>query len=309
MKLLILGGTGFIGKSLVPALCQQGFDVTLLARDVNKALKLYSSSVKIIALASLDSLSPDTFDAVINLAGENIAGGRWTSTRKLALKDSRIQSTKKLVAWISRASHKMPHLYNASAIGIYGAHTSSHTETKPFTEMSSLASIKKDFCRELVEEWEQSASPSKDLPVTFLRFGVVLKKNDGMLNKLEIPFQFGLGTIIGNGQQSLSWIHINDLVNAIIFLLKNPEIVGPVNVCAPHSVSQREFAEVLAEVLGRPLFLKMPAFAVKALFGEMGEELLLSGQDVYPEVLIQKSFEFTYPQLLQALQHEYTRSK
>jgi uncharacterized protein (TIGR01777 family) len=153
-------------------------------------------------------------------------------------------------------------------------------------------------------EWEaatQSASEA-GIDVTLMRFGVVLKRGEGMLKKLELPFKLGLGSIVGSGKQILSWIHIDDLVSAIQFLIQHPEITGPVNICSPVAVTQQQFAVQLAAQLKRPLWMRMPAWSVKLLFGQMGDELLLSGQHVYPARLIDQGFKFAYPEIAAALQ-------
>lgn len=310
MNIVVSGGTGLIGKSLIPALLANGHHLTIISRSPEKIAQLYQASVNGLSWQALNQIAPDTFDAIINLAGENIAEHRWSKTIKLRIKESRIQTTAQLVKWALQATMKKPHLYNASAVGIYGAHPATSSVVKPYTETTPLCGKSRDFCTEVGESWEKATQPAMgaNMPVTLLRFGVVLKRHEGILKKLEWPFSLGFGTIIGSGEQSFSWIQIDDLIAGIIFLLNHPTITGPVNLCAPQCVTQKIFAKALATTLHRPLFLTLPARVVTTLFGDMGKELLLSGQKVYPEKLEKNGFHFTYPDLQSALQHEWNKT-
>lgn len=308
MKILIAGGTGFIGRSLIPVLLKNGHQLTVVTRDINQAHTLWGDSVSACTWDQLNSndIKPDDIDSVINLAGKNIADQRWSYSVKQKLKESRTLSTTKIIDWINHSISKKPHLYNASAIGIYGATTTAHALSKALTEVSSNETSS-DFCSELGQEWEGAAKLAlkSNIPLTLLRFAVVLKRKEGILKKLEPQFHFGLGSIIGSGDQSFSWVHIDDLVEAIIFLLERPDITGPVNICAPNSLAQKDFANSLAKAMNRPCLVTLPAFLIKILFGKMGDELLLSGQNIYPGVLLNKKFEFSYPEIETALRHEW----
>lgn len=312
MKIVVCGATGFIGRQLVPTLLANHHDILVIGRDTRHAKDIFKQNVSYLNWDQLEQASPDDFDAVINLSGQNIADGRWTTKSKANIKQSRVISTQKIASWCLKAKDKKPHLYNASAIGIYGLQPVQANLPEALTEKSHIPlGHPTDFLSDVGQAWEGAANPAIDaeLPVTFMRFAVVLKRGEGILKKLELPFGCGLGNILGSGNQAFTWIDIDDLIGAIIFLLNHPEITGAVNLCAPQCVSQRDFAKALASIMHRPLFLTMPASLVKLLFGQMGEELLLGGQHVYPERLKQLGFEFLYPDLNSALSHEWKIKK
>ncbi|MGC1182720.1 DUF1731 domain-containing protein, partial [Legionella sp.] len=196
-----------------------------------------------------------------------------------------------------------------SAIGIYGLQKNLPNKNESFTEQSKENNhAKTSFASQLVNQWEQAAlrGTEVNIPVTLMRFGVVLKRGQGMLKKLELPAQYGMSAVIGTGKQPLSWIHHVDLVKSILFLISHPQITGPVNLVAPECLSQKIFNQTLVEVLKKPTFLRLPAWLVHVLFGQMGEELLLSGQSVFPQRLLAHQFNFEYPTLLSALTEEFT---
>ncbi|MBI4356965.1 MAG: TIGR01777 family protein [Gammaproteobacteria bacterium] len=304
MRIILAGATGFVGRNLVPALLKEHHELVVIGRSANKIAKVFGPTVTPYSWNELDTLLPDSFDAIINLAGENIGESRWSDRIKKKIKDSRVHATQKLVAWAARAEQKKPHLYNTSAIGIYGRQPVEEKLPPPMTEAHKIHwGHPSDFLSEVTQAWEEATKPavSAGIPVTLMRFAVVLKRWEGVLKKLEPSFWFGLGSRLGSGCQPFSWIHIHDLVYAILFLLQHPEITGPVNLCAPECVTQKAFAKELARVMHRPLCLTMPAFVIKILFGQMGEELLLGGQNVIPERLKQLGFKFSYPTLASAL--------
>lgn len=310
MKIVVCGATGFVGRNLILALLKDQHQILVVGRDTNKTKNVFKQSVAHLSWDELEKASPDEFDAIINLAGENIAENRWTANSKKRIKESRVNSIGKITSWCLKSKTKKPHIYNASAIGIYGLQAVQKKLPEPFKESSHVSFGKpSDFLSEVGQAWEGAANTliEANFPVTFLRFAVVLKRHEGILKKLEIPFSFGLGSILGNGNQAFSWIDIDDLVRAILFLLNHPEITGAVNICSPHCVSQKFFAKTLASIMHRPLILKMPTLMIQILFGQMGEELLLGSQHVYPERLEQLGFEFLYPDLHKALTHEWKR--
>lgn len=308
MKIIIAGGTGLVGQSLIPQLQLPGNELYVLGRNKNKIKTCFKDKVHAATWDELPALNPDLFDAIINLTGENIASGRWSTKVKKKLLSSRIESTQKLVQWATKAKSKKPHLYNASAIGIYGLQTKVPEQHDAFTEQDNdIKAIKQSFASYLVHQWEHEALKGAEfgIPITLMRFGVILKRGNGMLKKLELPTKFGLGAVVGSGQQPLAWIDHTDLVQGILFLLAHPEITGPVNLVAPHLTSQKEFTQCLAQALHKPAFLHLPSWFVHYAFGQMGDELLLSGQAVQPKRMLDTGFSFKYPTLITALAEEF----
>jgi uncharacterized protein (TIGR01777 family) len=241
------------------------------------------------------------------LAGYNISEHRWTNQTKKLIKQSRTSTTMLLAKWCANATRK-PHLYTTSAIGIYGLQPLTEKLPPALDETTQIHfGHPTDFLSEIGQAWEQAAQPAIDagVPVTFMRFAVVLKRGEGMLKKVTPSFSLGLGATIGSGNQPFCWVHIDDLVRAIQFLLQHPNVVGAVNICAPECVNQKTFARLLARTMHRPAFMRIPTPIVKLLFGQMGEELLLRGQNVFPEHLFAMGFIFDYPNLASALEHDW----
>ncbi|MCA0402374.1 MAG: TIGR01777 family oxidoreductase [Proteobacteria bacterium] len=306
MNILIAGASGFIGSELTKTLSKK-YQITVLGRSIKRLEKIFPSNINKVSWENLTSHDAKYYDLIINLSGSNIGAKRWNEAVKKELIESRTLTNKKLTEWLIKWQAR-PRYFCANAIGIYGAEEIS---TKDFDEDSPLYNeTVTDFLKHIGLMWQESLKEAEDygIPVTTLRFGVVLKKGEGMLKKLELPFRLGLGSILGAGQQTISWVYYQDLIEAIIFLIEHKEIIGPLNITAPQAISQKEFAKQYAKVLNRPLFLTMPANIIKLLFGEMGEELLLKGQKVVPKRLIQLGFQFKYPSLESALTEEYTRA-
>jgi uncharacterized protein (TIGR01777 family) len=305
MNILISGASGFIGRILVDSL-SQAHKITVLGRNLEKLEKAFPDTIDKLVFRNLENHDAKNYDLIINLSGSNIGNKRWTESIKKEIIESRTLTNQKLVKWLV-AQSAAPRFFCASAIGIYGAQDIS---TECFYEYSHLSSLTEDFLQKICFAWEDSLREAIDasIPVTILRFGVVLKKGAGMLKKLELPFRLNLGSVIGSGNQTLSWVHHIDLVRAINFLIINPAIIGPVNIVAPISVTQKEFAQELAKNLQRSVLFKTPSWLVKFLFGEMGEYLLLKGQKVIPNRLIEIGFNFTYPTIESSLAKEYTAS-
>lgn len=299
MRVLVTGGTGFVGKALVKALINQNYQVTIVTRqEPSKVEWLGNSSDQVAWLVwdfshSGDAPSIQAQDVVINLAGEGIADKRWTESRKRSLRQSRIDFTNNLIQWVRSQSWKPSHWLNASAIGFYG------TGSEVFTEDDRAGD---DFAAQLCEDWEAVVTDQIVWPcrTVLMRFGVVLG-HGGMLKKLKPSFVMGMGATLGTGEQGFTWIHMEDLLRAILWLLDHPEIDGSLNLTAPASVTNAEFTEALAHSLHRPAWLMMPPFVLKLMFGEMAETLLLSGQRVYPKRLEQEGFTFKYPDINTAL--------
>jgi uncharacterized protein (TIGR01777 family) len=267
----------------------------------------FSKDINKLTWQDLSHHNSTQYELIINLSGSSIGAKRWSLNVKKELIESRTLTNQQLIEWLIRQNAK-PRFFCANAIGIYGTQELS---TVSFDEDTRIPLASDDFLQQIGLVWEQSlhAASDADIPVTILRFGVVLKQGQGMLKKLELPFRLGLGSIIGSGKQILSWIHYADLLNAFSFIIEQPQITGPVNVTSPVPIAQEEFAIELARALKRPLFIKMPDWLVKALFGEMGECLLLKGQRVVPKRLTELGFKFTYAKIQAALAKEYQPSK
>lgn len=304
MNILIAGASGFIGKKLVTAL-KSLHSITVVGRDGANLNRCFMEPVTRVTWERLPDMDTKAFDAIINLCGYNIATSRWNPDVKKELLDSRVKPTATLIDWAIKNNAK-PHFICANAVGIYGMQDN---QNSPELDESSLINFEhpRDFLSEIGIRWQEVTQPAIDfgMPVTTTRFGVVLGKGEGVLKKLTPSFYMGLGSILGDGKQIMSWVHIDDVISAILFLLDNPKLTGPFNVTSPYPVSQAEFAQALATIIHRPLFLKMPAWVIRMLFGEMGECLLLKGQRVLPSRLIEAGFKFSYPDLRVALAHEY----
>lgn len=294
-RYLVTGGTGFIGKVLVGQLVGAGHELVVITRHPEKHSGTLNDSVRFIGKFS-DIDSSSIFDAVINLGGEGIGDKRWSAKRKRVLRQSRIGLTEHLVDLLARLKTRPKVLISGSAIGWYGAHDASPlTEESPFTP---------EFTHDICEAWERAASAVTTLGIRLcvIRLGIVLGKNGGALKKMLPPFYFGLGGRIGSGRQIMSWIHINDVIKAIKFLVNDGSHEGVFNLTAPGAVSNAQFAQAIGKTISRPTIFPLPGFVVKAIFGEMGESLLLNGQNVVPQRLLDKDFSFAFPGLDAALE-------
>jgi len=298
MNIVLIGATGFIGQRLVKHLEPKKYQMTIVSRSKAKAEGIFPKrhnfagwdGKDVQALAAIVNGS----DAVINLAGESIAGGRWTEKRKQQILNSRIQSTQAVVNAINKAEKKPEALLQASAIGFYGA--------DPDRIFDESADSGKGFLAEVTLKWEQAAHGlDKSVRLVFLRTGIVLDSEGGALQQMMMPFKFGVGGHIGSGRQWFSWIHIDDEVRAIEFLLENEKASGPFNLTAPAPVSMKEFSKKLGNALKRPSWLHVPAFAIKLLMGQMGDEMLLNGQQVIPKKLEDAGFTFRFTQVEESL--------
>lgn len=306
MNILIAGASGFIGTVLANHL-SQNHNITVLGRKAEKLASIFSKSINQLTWDNLKRQEATQYEVIINLSGSSIGANRWSSKVKKTLIESRTKTNQELIEWLIQ-NHAKPRFFCANAIGIYGAQEFS---ADSFDEESFLPQSSHDFLQHIGLTWEQSLHEAIEagIPVTTLRFGVVLKQGEGMLKKLELPFRFGLGSVLGSGNQALSWIYYKDLINAIDFLIEHKEITGPVNITSPNPVTQQQFAQAFANVLRRPLFLKTPGFIIKVLFGEMGDYLLLKGQRVLPKRLNELGFKFTYPTIVPALTEEFRKEK
>ena len=304
MNILIAGGSGFIGTHLVQSL-PKSYKTTVLGRDANALEEQFEPHVKTLSWDALAEEDASQYDIVVNLCGHNIAASRWNDKVKNKIIDSRVQTNKTLIAWLMNQNCK-PHFYCANAVGIYGAHQGG--DDKTFDEDSPIDFVHpSDYLTEVGVAWQQSLNTAVDfgIPVTTTRFGVVLSREEGMLKKLTPVYQLGLGSVLGDGTQVISWVHIDDVVKAFLFLFDHPQLRGAVNVTSPNPVTQAELAKALANAMNRPLFFKTPAFVIRLLFGEMGEYLLLRGQRVVPKRLQEEGFEFNCSHIGDALTQEY----
>ncbi|PJD90711.1 MAG: TIGR01777 family protein [Legionella sp.] len=304
MNILIAGASGFVGQCLVEAL-QQEHHITVLGRSQQTLQDVFLNTIKHCTWNELYTLNPHEYDVIINLCGHNIAASRWTEDIKQKIIDSRVTTSQTLSQWIMSRQAK-PRFLCANAVGIYGLQDNGELRS---LDEDSFIDLEHpcDYMSDIGIRWQNALQPLIEygVSVTTLRFGVVLKKHQGMLKKLFLSFYCGLGSVVGEGTQMISWIHIEDLVNAIIFLLQRPELSGAFNLTSPKPVTQAEFSHTLAHVMHRPLFLKMPAMVIRWLFGEMGECLLLKGQRVVPKRLLDAGYVFHYPELKNALHREF----
>lgn len=295
MKILITGGTGLIGRRLCKALLAEGYELTVLSRTPDSVAEKCGAAVR--AIGSLNEWQPSqTFDAVINLAGEPIVDQRWTEKRKQMLWDSRIALTEELVRRIAAAERKPAVLLSGSAIGYYGGRGD-----EALDETSSAGS---DFPAQLCIAWEAAARKAEDfgVRVCLQRTGLVLNPEGGLLGRMLPPFRLGMGTRVGDGKQWMSWIHIEDCVTIMMRLLRDGQTRGPYNVTAPQPATNAEFTRTLASVLHRPAPFVAPAALLKLSMGESAS-LLLEGQRVLPKRLESAHYRFLFPELRSALEN------
>ena len=293
--IVIAGGTGLLGTALVHALRADGHSVLVLTRrPAHEGDVQWSARQDDMAWASV----LDGAQAVVNLAGASIAGGRWTKARKASIRESRTQATGALVKAMTATPHPPAVFISSSAVGVYGTRGE-----EPVTESSAPGS---DFLAEVGRDWERAANPaSRASRVVLLRSGVVLARHGGALPQLALPFKLFAGGPAGTGRQFISWIHIEDWVAMVKWALATPAIAGALNVTAPAPVTNEEFSRTLGRVLGRPSWLRAPSFALRLALGEMADALILGGQRVLPEVAQRHGFVFRYPTLEPALREIY----
>lgn len=302
MKVAVTGATGFVGSRLVERLQQEGHQVLVLTRNVDKARRMFPSTafpqVEIAAYTPLESGAWQSqisgCDGVVNLAGAPIAESRWTPERKQEILDSRKIGTQKIVEAISQANPRPTVLVNSSAIGYYGS-----SETATFNEASPPG---QDFLAQVCQDWEAEAEKVKQsgTRLVILRTGIVLGQG-GAIAKMLLPFQLFAGGPLGTGKQWFSWIHIDDLVNLIIAALTQPEMAEVFNATAPNPVRMADLCQALGKTLNRPSWLPVPAFALEALLGDAAK-VVLEGQQVLPERTQASGFTYQYTDVEQALQ-------
>jgi len=287
---LITGGSGFIGSAFSRSLVADGARVTVLTRNIARARPRLPGAVALIE--RLDAA--EDVDAVVNLAGENLAASRWTPARKREFVDSRIGMTRRVVDWMASLKQRPRVLVSGSAIGWYGTHGDE--------QLAEDAKPGDDFSAHLCRDWESAAREADELGVRvcLLRTGIVLDNDGGALKQMLLPFRLGLGGRMGDGRQWMSWVARPDIVALIRWLVDNAGARGVYNGTAPSPVTNAEFARTLGAALHRPALLPTPALALKILFGEMAD-ILLTGQRVVPTRAIAEGFVFTYPDLTSTL--------
>ncbi|WP_130830873.1 TIGR01777 family oxidoreductase [[Erwinia] mediterraneensis] len=294
MHILITGGTGLIGRHLIPRLLLLGHQISVVTRDVARAREKLDKRVALWSgLAQQQDLNG--IDAVINLAGEPVADKRWTELQKQRLCESRWQITERIASLINASSQPPAVLLSGSATGYYG-----DTGDLVMTEEDTGQD---EFTHHLCARWEQLAlsAESERTRVCLLRTGLVLSREGGALSKMKMPFNLGIGGPMGSGKQYISWIHIDDMVNAILWLLDNETLRGPFNMVSPYAVRNEQFAAMLGHAMRRPAFMRTPASAIKVMMGESAV-LVLGGQHALPKKLEASGFGFRWYDLQEALQ-------
>ena len=297
MKIVLAGGTGFVGSILRKKFSEEKIEVTLLSRNPIRIQSPFpQEKLKYWDSRNLDQWSQEieSADAVINLSGEPIASKRWTFIQKDIIINSRIESTRILVHAIQQSVKKPAVFINASAVGYYG--------NIPSGDVFESHLSGSGFLSETCLKWESEALNAEQSGVrtVLLRTGIVLGKKGGALSKMLPPFKLFLGGPLGSGLQWFPWIHIEDVVNIVIFSIKNDLLKGPINVVSPSPVQLKEFCSKLGMVLERPSWLTVPSFVLRFILGEMSE-MLLTGQKALPDKLLKQGYEFKYPNLLQSL--------
>jgi len=297
MKILVTGGTGFVGTQLTSRLIQDNHEVTILSRSAKRSGEIPSG----ISYLQGDPTQKGPWqeaiknhDAAINLAGASIFA-KWTEEHKKAIRESRVSTTRNIVEGIPSRSQKQFTFFSTSAVGYYGfCGDEELTEESPHGD---------DFLARIALEWEGEALKAKEkgARVVITRFGIVMGERGGALGQMIPLFKKYIGGPIGSGRQWFSWVHIKDLAEAFSFLLKYPEISGPVNVCSPNPVRNKDLAKALGRAFHRPSFMPAPGFMIKLVLGEFGS-VILEGQRVIPKRLMDSGFTFQYPEIDKALQ-------
>lgn len=299
MKIIIFGGTGSIGRALVKSLLQNSFEIFIVSRNLEKADRIFQNSINTILW---DANNENTFKevftgnyAIINLAGENIGAKIWTKKQKAKILNSRVSITTKISEIVNKSEVKPTLFIQASATGYYGS-----SLDLEFDESSPKG---EGFLADVCAQWENSLDiiDEKNTRTIYIRTGLVLERDGGLIAKMKTAFKFFMGGHFGNGKQWMSWIHIQDEIDAIIFLLKNEQAQGVYNLTAPKPERMRKFCNILGAIQFRLSWFHIPSFVVKLLPGNMGDELLLSSQKVIPTRLQQAGYEFRYEKLEDAL--------
>ncbi|MFS0674637.1 TIGR01777 family oxidoreductase [Ornithinibacillus sp. 179-J 7C1 HS] len=296
MNYLITGGTGFVGKKLIQKLTSLNLNCYILTRTPEK----YSNTELTTYITFEEAFEMPRIDGVINLAGESLFG-YWTKKKKEMIKTSRIETTQKLINLMKQMDHKPEVFISGSAVGYYGI-----SDEKIFTEETKKPG--EDFLADVVVAWENTAKQAEEIDIrtVYARFGVILGKDGGALPLMSLPTKLFIGGRVGKGEQWTSWIHINDVVDLIIFAVQNKNISGALNVTAPNPTRNKEFNQKLANSLHRPYWFPTPGLLIRIATGEMSQ-LVLKGQYVVPNKALENGFEFSYPTLDSALHQLFGR--
>lgn len=294
MRILICGASGLIGKALTKTLEAKGCELLLAGRKEPQDERQTKWTIE-DGFAEPERL--EGLDAVIHLAGESVSALRWTDEKKAAIRSSRVDGTRSVVDALAKLKSRPKVLISGSAVGFYG-----DRDDEILTESSTAGD---NFLAQTCREWEAESRRAEDAGIrtVLLRTGIVLSKDGGALATMLLPFKMGVGGVIGDGKQWMSWISLDDEIRAIEFVLEHEEVRGAVNLVSPNPVTNQQFTAALGEVLYRPTFIPLPEFAVSMLLGEMGDELLLSSTRVVPARLEQLGFEWQFPDLKPALEH------
>lgn len=297
MKIAITGGTGFVGSVLTDLLLQKGHEVFILSRS-KQGVKRGVTYVKWLTDEANPEIQLEGIDAFVNLAGESINSGRWTEKQKKKIYDSRMETTDEVLRIMMALTVKPKVLVNASAIGIYPASTSIR-----YTEKS--IEVGTDFLARTVRDWELKAKHVEKLHIRVAigRFGIILGKSEGALPLMALPYKLFVGGPIGAGDNWMSWIHVKDVAASLLFAIEHP-INGPFNVTAPHAKRMKDFGKILGTILKRPHYFPVPSFALKLALGEKSK-LVIEGQHVIPQVLLNEGYSFHFTNLESALRDIY----
>jgi uncharacterized protein (TIGR01777 family) len=297
-RVIITGATGFIGRALVSRLCRD-FQVVALSRDAKKAARLLEKNVTIREWDARTTSAWQSFAdgalAIINLAGENIASGRWNKFKKNSILHSRIDASRAVLDAVKQAANKPDVVIQASAIGYYGSRGDEELDEKSSPGTGFLADVCRK-CEAFADRIEKAG-----VRTVIIRTGLVLGPNGGALVKFVKPFRFHLGGYIGTGKKWLSWISLEDQLQAIKFLMQNQNLSGPFNLTAPQPVTAKQFALSLAKILKTPAWLRAPAFVARMAIGQAARETLLASQKVVPKRLLDTGFEFKHPDIQSAI--------
>lgn len=294
MRILIVGGSGFLGTSLVPLALAAGHEVTVTGRGATRPRHLHASA-GYMQWSTTDPLdTPGPYEVVMNLAGANIVGSRWTKAYKEEMRRSRIETNQRLVHWCGAQRTKPKVFLTASAVGYYGL--------SPDAPVDEEAPTGNDFLAHLCRDWEDSARPAETygIRVVASRQGILLDTGGGALDKMMLPFKLGLGGRVGSGDQPFPWIHRLDAARALLFCIEDDTVRGPVNVVAPQIITNATFTKAFGEALHRPTLVPVPAFGLELVYGE-GAVALTTGQEVVPRKLEEAGFGWRHPTIHEAL--------